>query len=165
MGRLESKDRIRHLPRKFGIVDIGFYSDHIESYRHAFSDDQIQVFFLERYAKNKLYFDRIIFDWLGLNADAVDPANSGKSKEDSNANFRIIYDQGVLAFKDGLGQVRRLKAEDSRYKKMLEIEPPIVEPEDIEFLNSAYADEILHMHSLYPDLAEIWSMRPTLADY
>ena len=48
---------------------------------------------------------------------------------------------------------------------MLEIEPPVVEPEDIEFLNRVYAGEILRMHALYPDTVDIWGTSPTLADY
>ena len=165
MGRLKTDDRIRNLPKKFGIVDIGFYSDHIENYRRVFSQDQVRVFFLERYGKDKPYFDRQIFDWLGLDADLAVHDTSKKSKEDSNANFRITYDGGLLAFQDGIEQVRRLKASDGRYRKMLEIEPPVVEPEDIEFLNKVYAGEIVRMHSLYPDTVDIWGTSPTLADY
>lgn len=165
MGRLTTEDRIRHLPKKFGLIDIGFYSDHIENYTKVFSLDGVRVFFLEKYAKNKQHYDHSIFEWLGLDPDVVNMDRAIKSKEDSNANFRIVYEDGILAFKNGIEQVRHLRATDGRYKKMLEIDPPIVEPDDIDFLNQVYAQELGRMRSLYPEAAEIWNTSPTLADY
>ncbi|NWK94268.1 hypothetical protein DM806_00855 [Sphingobium lactosutens] len=165
MGRIGTADRIRNLPKKFGLVDIGFYSDHIANYRKVFSEDNMRVFFLEKYGKNKSAYDREIFQWLGLDPDAVADRVGKNIKEDSNANFRIGYDGRSLIFQDGIDQVLRLKMQDNRYKKMLEVDPPIVEPEDIEFLNSVYQKEISQMRNLYPETAEIWDMNPTLADY
>jgi len=165
MGRIGTADRIRNLPRQFGLVDIGFYSDHIKNYRKVFSEENIRVFFLEKYGANKPLYDRIIFDWLSLNPDEVSDLGKPKVKEDSNANFRITFDGRVLAFKDGIDQVNSLRQRDPRYKKMLEVDPPVVEPEDIEFLNRIYASELAEMRRLYPETGEIWREDITLADY
>jgi len=165
MGRIGTADRIRHLPRQFGLVDIGFYSDHIKNYRKVFSEKNMRVFFLEKYGRNKPLYDRVIFNWLSLNPDEVADIAKPKVKEDSNANFRIIFDGHALVFKDGINQVKSLKQRDHRYKKMLELDPPIVEPDDIEFLNQVYASELKEMRKLYPETADIWMSNPTIADY
>lgn len=164
MGRLKASDRIRNMSQQFGLVDIGFYSDHIKNYRRVFPERNVRVLFLETYAREKAKYDREIFTWLDLDPDQA-VAGQPVVKEDSNANFRIALENGVLAFQDGIHQVRHLKAHDDRYKLMLEVEPPIVEIEDVEFLNRVYQRELIEMRKMFPETADIWTMSPTIEHY
>lgn len=152
MGRIGTHDRIRNLTRQFGLIDIGFYSDHISNYCKIFPEENIRIYFLEQYARNKSAYDCDIFEWLDLN-----PEESNKvMNEDSNTNFKIEFADGVLRLRDGIEQVIYLKSNDRRYKKMLQVNPPIVEEEDLLFLNRVYAQELDKMYRQFPVTAKIW---------
>jgi hypothetical protein len=161
MGRVGSHDRIRNLDKQFGLIDIGFYSDHLDNYYKIFHQDNIRVYFLEQYARNKVAYDRDIFKWLSLDSEEINKV----AKEDSNANFKIEFADGVLRLCGGIEQVVHLKHSDNRYKKMLAVNPPIVEEEDMNFLNRVYFKELQKMYRMFPDTHEIWSVNPSLSDY
>ncbi len=116
MGRVNTNDRIRNLSKNFGIIDIGFYSDHIENYFKTFTSKNIKIYFLEEYSKDKARYDKEIFTWLNLDPNQVEHSTS---KEDSNANFQIEFYGDVLRLRDGLEQVLHLKESDPRFKKRL----------------------------------------------
>lgn len=165
MGRIGTQDRIRNIAGKFGLVDIGFYSEHIAKYRKVFPHENIRVYFLENYSPNKDATDREIYQWLGLDPRAVNASKAAGRSEDRNVNFDIVHLDGRLTFEGGIDQVRRLRAINGRYKKMLDVEPPIVETADIDFLNSLYADEVATMHKLFPESIDTWRFNPGFEDY
>jgi hypothetical protein len=71
----------------------------------------------------------------------------------------------VLRLHDDIEQVKNLKKTDRRYAKMLEVIPPVVEEEDINFLNRVYVDELRKMRNRFPITIQIWPESPRLSDY
>jgi hypothetical protein len=161
MGRIGTNDRIRHLQKNFGLVDIGFYSDHIDNYFKVFPGENIRIYFLEEYIGKKSFYDAEIYRWLGLEAHE----QVTNAKENSNSNFKIEFSAGVLRLHDDIEQVKNLKKTDRRYAKMLEVIPPVVEEEDINFLNRVYVDELRKMRNRFPITIQIWPESPRLSDY
>ncbi len=161
MGRIGTNDRIRHLEKKFGLVDIGFYSEHIDNYFKVFPAENIRIYFLEEYTKNKEFYDAEMFRWLGL--DIIH--ETATAKEDDNKNFKLEFSGGVLSLHNAIEQVKYLKKNDRRYSKMPEILPPVVEEEDIRFLNQVYVDELRKMRKRFPITIQIWPESPGLSEY
>jgi hypothetical protein len=161
MGRISSNNRIRNLTNKFGLVDIGFYSDHIDNYLKVFPNDSIRIYFFEKYILDKVAIEVEIFEWLGLNSKIA----NASLKEENNVNFEIEFCEGVLRIKGGIKKIEKLKERDNRYKNMLEVLPPVVENEDMDFLNLIYSEELFKMRERFPDADKFWMKNPSLSDY
>ncbi|WP_081973257.1 sulfotransferase family protein [Paracoccus sanguinis] len=159
MARLGTEDRIRSIGDRNGILDLGFYSEHLANYRQHFSSEQIRVIFFEEYMKDPAAVHRDLFDWLGLDATDTTP-----SSENSNEGFQLDYSPDRIAVQDGIAQLRVLSSHPY-YKRMQLVEPPIVEEADIAFLNNIYHDELNEMARLYPMTRSIWNPNLTLPTY
>jgi hypothetical protein len=164
MGRIGSDDRIRNLGHRHGIVDLGFYSEHLAAYRAIFPETAFKVLFFENYMLNTELVHRDLFLWLDL-----DPSNLRKTKIqntglDTNAGMKLDYSGESISVKGGMDQIRIL-TNHPNYKKMKITEPPVVEQADLDYLNDIYAGELELMARDYPVTTEIWPVRLEIATY
>lgn len=154
MGRINSFDRIRKLPaEKLGIIDIGFYSKHLDAYYAHFQKDLFHILIFEEYIKNpRLQVNQVLkfleLDSKNYSANTIDKTNVGLKLESSNNQINV---------KDGINQVLKLKSTNPDFKKMPSIDPPIVEDLDFVYLNEIYKDEIYCIKKLLPNLHIPWS--------
>lgn len=159
MGRLHTGDRIRNIGARNGIIDLGFYSEHLAAYRETFSEDAIKTLFFESYMRNTEMVHRDLFIWLDL-----DPTEIDVPAFETNEGIKLDYQGGNISVNDGMDQINTLAATPN-YKKMKLIEPPIVEEADLDFMNEIYADELERMANEYPITAEIWPRSLSLDTY
>jgi len=159
MGRVGTLDRIRDLPRLAGIVDIGFYSDHLQNYLRTFPNESLHLQFFEEFVASPKFVVNSILDWLGLEMPSESPQ---QDRAERNENFVLDRATDRVSVRGGISQVRAL-AGDPRFKKMRPIEPPIIEPADIAFLDEVYAEEIEQLMTMFPKLRSLWVSQNALA--
>jgi hypothetical protein len=161
MGRIGSQARIRNLVGFQGIVDIGFYSDHLSNYLKVFPSSSVKIIFLEEYSKDLIGHDLDIYQWLGLDPLQVDTSAMPRD----NMNFKTEVSGSSIRLCSGIHQVLALKETDSRFKKMALVDPPIVEERDLQTLNQIYHNEIINMTHLFPKLSSLWPLSLSLSDF
>jgi|GEM_PF-2561135 hypothetical protein len=161
MGRIGTHARIRNHLKFQGIVDIGFYSEHLNNYLDVFPASSIKVVFLEEYSKDLFGHDLDIYKWLGLDPLLVDPGAALKD----NVNFRTEVIDNAIRLRSGINQVLTLKEKDSRFEKMAPVDPPIVEQQDLQTLNQIYCNEIRKMSQLFPKVSSLWPLNLSLSDF
>lgn len=159
MGRLKTNDRIRDMGHRQGIIDLGFYSEHLGTYGDIFPETEIKALFFEDYLQNTEKVHRDLFLWLGL-----EPAIQKKKSSGTNEGMKLDYSGGHISVKDGMAQINALVGRP-RYKKMKVINPPIVEQADLDFLSDVYRDELAKMGQRYEITAKIWPRRLDIETY
>ncbi len=159
MGRLKTSDRIRDMGHRQGIIDLGFYSEHLGAYRDVFPEKEIKALFFEDYLMDTERVHKDLFLWLGL-----EPTTQVKEASGTNEGMKLDYSGGHISVRDGMKQINKL-AGRPRYKKMKLIEPPIVEQADLDFLSDVYADELEKMAQLYEITNRIWSRQLSIETY
>lgn len=164
MGRLKSDDRIRDMGHRYGLVDLGFYSEHLAAYRAIFPKTAFKTLFFENYMLNTELVHRDILLWLDLDPADVRKEDTSKSVLDTNAGMKLDYTGDTISVKGGMEQIRTLVGHPN-YKKMKAVNPPVVEQADLDFLNDIYADELERMARNYPMTTEIWPRRLEIATY
>lgn len=164
MGRIGSDDRIRNLGHQQGIVDLGFYSEHLAAYRAIFPETAFKILFFENYMLNTELVHRDLFLWLDLDPTNLRKVKVQNSALDTNAGMKLDYSGESISVKGGMDQIRIL-ANHPNYKKMKITEPPIVEQADLDYLNDIYAGELEIMARDYPVTTGIWPRRLEIATY
>tara|TARA_R110002074_G_scaffold249543_3_gene421417 strand:- start:5368 stop:6582 length:1215 start_codon:yes stop_codon:yes gene_type:complete len=164
MGRIGSGDRIRDIGHQYGIVDLGFYSEHLAAYRAIFPETAFKTLFFENYMLNTELVHRDIFLWLGLDPTNVRKEKAQNTALDTNAGMKLDYTGDSISVKGGMKQISVL-AKNPNYKKMKVTEPPVVEQADLDYLNDIYANELECMAREYPVTTEIWPRRLTIETY
>lgn len=161
MGRISTRAKIRNLLKFKGIVDMGFYSEHLSNYFAIFPEDKVKVLFIEEYSKDMLSCDLGIYQWLGLDQSKVDNFVAPQD----NINFKTEVSNNAIRLCSGIEQVLNLIATDSRFQKMAPVDPPCVEQEDLEILNKIYYNEITKMYAMFPKVSGFWKLNLSLSDF
>jgi hypothetical protein len=127
------------------LVDIGFYSEHIDSYLRYFNRDNIEILIFEEYIADTEHHTKHVLEWLGL------PSNggiiAGKAK---NVGYRLVPEGKEIVVQGRAGRLGQAHTEIG------EPAPPRVEAEDLDFLNKVYAGEIRHMFEILPKIRSFW---------
>jgi hypothetical protein len=153
MGRVGTADRIRDLPLMAGMIDIGFYSDHLKNYLRVFPQDSLRVEVFEEFITNQSAVVGAALEWLGLEKSMELPK---PDRAERNENFVLDRSPDRVSIRGGLAQVMAV-ANDPRFKKMKRVEPPVVEREDIDYLNAVYANEVEKLTAQFPKLQSLWA--------
>ncbi|MCA0998665.1 sulfotransferase family protein [Alloyangia pacifica] len=152
MGRVRTTDRIRNIGYKYGIIDIGMYAYHLRRYLSEFPRENMKIMFFEEYVKDPKYHLEDICSWLALDPSML---NGRSLKDDANPGIKVRVENGAIRVQGGISQIRDLK-NDRRFAKMIVEEPPIVEEEDISFLNNIFSDDISDINRMLPKSKLLW---------
>ncbi|MEH6592211.1 MAG: sulfotransferase domain-containing protein [Halioglobus sp.] len=80
-GDIQREDTIRSTGHRFGIVDMGFYRRHIESWLRYFSREQLHIVLFDDIVKKPHGVVEDLYRFLGLRTDISDPLLRQKSNQ------------------------------------------------------------------------------------
>ena len=125
-NRLAVRSTLRENAHKFGILDIGFYAEHLKTWEKFFDPTQILIMILEEdiFVNSEFAYKRLCNF---LKIEAVSSANNLKQFGARDDVWRYIGNEII---------------HDESYNK-LNLLP--VSPEDIEYLLAEYADDIANL--------------------